>query len=377
MKKSYLLLLVAGCLSSFSVNAQNKLSDPMSQRDARHPKTKKTIVLPVRQVMTRATAQALPDSVVWVEPTDGKKYWKEVYTYTKEGRLAKTEGMEWNSDMSKWEFYEDYTYTYTDQGLMSSYKTTNADGYVYERNIKYEGKKGFFTAKGSSPNLPTVEYKGEMTYNDQGLWLSETIYLTPDINGDGVINAGDYNTDGTPWYKGWEYAYEYDASGNCTKSTEIEFTADESIYSKEVTTTVWNGLSYSETVVTEYPGDKETYTEEYKYEVKDGNPREGLWYEKDEDTGEWILDDKDYTYFPKGGSTANEALETPAQEAEIAVAGGTIYVSTSASVPVQVYNILGVCHYNAVVNGSASVSGLSAGVYVVRAGKQVTKVSVR
>ena len=376
MKNSYFLLLAAGCLSCLSVSAQNRLSDPMSQRDAHHPKSKKTAVLPARQVVTRAAAQALPDSTVWVEPASGQKYWKEVYTYTKEGRLAKTEGLEWDFEESKWELYEDYTYAYNDQGLMSSYKITYADGYVYERTIKYEGKKGVFTAKGSSPDQPTIEYKGEMVYNDQGLWQSELIYLAPDINGDGVIDKGDYNTDGTPWYKGWEYAYEYDASGNRTKSTEIEFAADESIYSKEVTTTVWNGLSYSETVVTEYPADQKTEKEEYKYEVKDGNPREGLWYEKDQDTGKWELGDKDYTYFPKGGSTANEAI-APEQEVKIAALDGNIVVSSPESIRVEVYNLLGKCCYNATVKGYASLSGLSAGIYVVRAGKQVVKVSVR
>ena len=92
MKKHYFLLLAAGCLSCLclSVNAQNRLSSPMSQRGIHHPKNKKTAVLPARQVLTRATAEALPDSMVWVDPADGEKYWKEVYSYTEEGRLAKT-----------------------------------------------------------------------------------------------------------------------------------------------------------------------------------------------------------------------------------------------------------------------------------------------
>lgn len=379
MKKHYFLLLAAGCLSCLclSVNAQNRLSSPMSQRGIHHPKNKKTAVLPARQVLTRATAEALPDSMVWVDPADGEKYWKEVYSYTEEGRLAKTEGLEWNSDLSKWEFYEDYTYTYADQGLVSSYKTTDMDGYLYEQNFEYEGKKGSFTAKESSPNYPTVEYKGDMTYNDQWLCLKQTVYLTPDINGDGKIDRDDYNVDGTPWYKGWEYTYEYDASGNCTKETKTEFTADESVYSKVVTTTVWDGMSYSETIVTEYPDDEKTYTSESKYEVKEGNPREGLWYEKDEDSGEWVLNDKDYTYFPKGGATANEAIEAPEQDVKVVVMDGKIFISTPENMRVEVYGILGKCCYNAIVNGDAMVSGLPAGVYVVRAGKQVVKVSIR
>ena len=66
MKKHYFLLLAAGCLSCLclSVNAQNRLSSPMSQRGIHHPKNKKTAVLPARQVLTRATAEALPDSMV-------------------------------------------------------------------------------------------------------------------------------------------------------------------------------------------------------------------------------------------------------------------------------------------------------------------------
>lgn len=377
MKKHYFLLLAAGCLSCLSVNAQNRQDGPMSQRDNRHPKIKRTAVLPACQVLTRAAAEALPDSTVWVDPEDGEKYWKEVYSYAEEGGYAKVEELEWDSDLSEWKPFSNSTYTYTEQGLLSSYKYTDVEGYEDERNFEYDGKKGTFTTTKIAPDYPEIKFKGDLTYNDQWLCLTETSYIAPDVNGDGKIDAGDYNADGTPWYKDYDASYEYDALGNCTKEVVTNFNDKASVSSKVVTTTVWDGMSYTEKVVLEYPGEGETETAERKYDVKEGNPQEGLWYEKDEDTGEWVLKDKDYTYFPKGSGTANETVEAPAEDVKVAAADGKIFISTPENMRVEVYSFVGKCCYNAVVNGNASVSGLPAGTYVVRADGKAMKVCVR
>lgn len=76
-------------------------------------------------------------------------------------------------------------------------------------------------------------------------------------------------------------------------------------------------------------------------------------------------------------TTANEAIEAPEQDVKVVVMDGKIFVSTPENMRVEVYGILGKCCYNAIVNGDAMVSGLPAGVYVVRAGKQIVKVSIR
>lgn len=391
MKKTLLLLLAAGCLSCLSVNAQNRLNDPMSRRDAHHPKAKKTAVLPARQALTRAAAQALPDSTVWVEPeddslgwndpSDGVKSYKEVYTYTEESLLLKQEGLVWNADRSEWVHYEDHSYTYTDKGLVASYKYTNADGIVYEQKVEFDGNKATYTAEESSPNYPTKEYKGDLTYNDQGLLVARTEYITTDINGDGKIDAGDYNTDGTPWYKNLEYTAEYDASGEYTKETEIGYWENEISY-----TDTWTyymrgnnqagNYGYRVDYVTEYPGEEAEKTT-YQYTVWDGNPQKTICIYLDTDAGRWMNDSLFFTYFPKSGETANETVEAPAEGVKVAAADGKIFVFTPESKRVEVYSIVGKCCYNAVVNGNASVSGLPAGIYVVRADGKAMKVCVR
>lgn len=380
MKKHYFLLLAAGLLSCLSVNAQNRLNDPKSERGSHHPKAKGTALLPAPKVLTRAAAEALPDSTVffdYFDGADGDKYGKEVYTYSENGQLVKTEEFEWNPDISEWELWEDYTFVRDERGLVVTYTKNNEEGEKYVQNFKYEGNSGTYTAEFSSPYGPTVSYKGNATYDDFGNCLTQTEYIAPDINGDGVIDAGDYNADGTPWYKNYEATYEYDADGKCTKQTYLNFDAAGEVYCKEVTVTVWDGKSYTETDVTEYPEDGETYTYEYKYEVKDGNPEEGLWYWKDKDTGEWDLQDKSLIYYPKGGETGNETVEAPTQDVVVAAADGRILVSALKSVRLEVYNIIGKCCYNAVVNGNGSITGLPAGIYVVRADGKATKVYVR
>lgn len=374
MKKHYFLVLAAGCLSCLSVNAQNRVVN--GPKDVFHPGAEGiSAAWTAPQVLTRAAGEMLPDSIVWVNPSNGQKYRKMVYTYTENGSVEKADGFNWNSDLSDWEYHDNVTYTYTSEGLQSSYVFTNVEGFLYESKNEHdlEKKTGTYSTKIFMDGNLTSEVKGDMTFNDRWTLLTQTTYGTLDINEDGKIDEKDNNADGSPWHKIEDTFLEYDASNRKTKETHKSYWNDRVLEETEMTW-VWDGKSY--TYVTKYIENGEVETFERKYDVTDGNPKKGLLFEKNE-AGEWLLIDEEYTYYPKGIETANETVEAPARDVKISVVDGTILISTQESLPVQVYSVLGACHYNATVNGDASVSGLPAGIYVVRVDGNALKVLLK
>ena len=58
-------------------------------------------------------------------------------------------------------------------------------------------------------------------------------------------------------------------------------------------------------------------------------------------------------------------------------ADGSLVVTTNGTAHVQVFAVTGVCLYNAPVNGMTAIRNLPAGIYIVKAGNEVLKISVR
>lgn len=57
---------------------------------------------------------------------------------------------------------------------------------------------------------------------------------------------------------------------------------------------------------------------------------------------------------------------------EALTADGAIVITTT-----EVYGMTGICHYNATVNGTATIANLPAGIYIVTAGGETLKTAVR
>lgn len=374
MKNSYFLLLAAGCLSCLSVGAQNRADGSLLIPKGMNKMSTKSLVPSVRQAS--GSDFSLPDSLVLVNPA-GEKMSKEVYSYTAKGLLEKTETLIWDGNSMSWVSYGVSTNTYDEQGRVLVYTDDSEEAKV-KRTFTYEGNTGSYFTESYSEQFPMgFFYKGTVTYDEKGNPLSEVEYYRVDVNGDGLFDDRDKDADGNPvWAKSSEEKTEYDKAGRLVATDYTSYWQDKVEYTMKLTN-VWDGDSknYEQTLVVQYTGE-EPLTQKTKYEVEEGNPMIGSIYLLGENGKDWNLMQKEYYYYPKGGSTANETI-APEQEVKIAALDGNIVVSSPESIRVEVYNLLGKCCYNATVKGYASLSGLSAGIYVVRAGKQVVKVSVR
>lgn len=365
MKKHYIMLLTAGLLSYLAASAQTgALRNPC--------------MLPKLPGITRSSAEILPDSLVLFHET-GVKSDKFIYSYSDNGLLLKTEEYFWNEENSEWVFFSSGICTYDDLGRMKTYQMENIEGEKALQTLTYDNNECIYIVDYTSPFTPVgMAYKGNMTLDEHGNKLKEEFFKMVDINGDGKLDEDDWNENGEPWYKDYEYIYEYDALGRELKIVDYNYSNVNygTISATTETTFVWSGKSYLKTV-TEYTHyDGESATMEYRYDVTDGNPEIGIYYSRSKGY-EWELTKTGYTYYPKGDVTANETVETPAQDFKISVARGKLLIQTEASVRVQVYSILGDCRYNAIVSGCTTVDSLPSGLYVVCIDDKAQKVYVR
>jgi len=120
----------------------------------------------------------------------------------------------------------------------------------------------------------------------------------------------------------------------------------------------------------------ETYVD--RYEKKAGNPAieyvsslqsDGTWSEPKV---------RQIIYYPQGSEVANETIGENSEPAFKAYAAdGSLVVTTNGTAHVQVFAVTGACVYNAPVNGMTAIRNLPAGIYIVKAGNEVLKISVR
>lgn len=358
MKKHYLLTIAAGLMCSMAASADFQ-----------------TNVNPVQSFATRAATGTVLDSLIVVDANKVIQS-KTINSYTKEGWREKAETFAWNKTNSEWVATFVSTYTYDEQGRMLVCKS-EGNGLKKEEIFEYKGNEGAYTVKSYTDEAPmgVVSYKGNTTYDDQGNCLTLVQYVLADVNGDGMINSDDKKEDGSEaWFKEHEESTEYDEFGKILNISQKYYENDELAY--EITTSnVWDGESYEQTSTITYVNGQSS-TNIYKYEVTgSGSIKTSSFYMKNK-KGDWDLLQEQYLYYSEGGSTANETI-VPAPAIRVSSADGAVRIETAESLPVQIFAISGQCYYNATVNGQAAVSGLPTGIYVVRAGKQAVKVSVR
>lgn len=400
MKKQYFLALVASVVCGMSAQAQIQAplqTVPMTQ--IQQP-TQSNLKANTSSSLLRATdTRLLPDSVYSGNSAGG--YDKTYYKYTEEGLVSEQVSQQWmwTSDGGgdyfffyyKWEYDEHgnqtrYTYdnryngttggttyvnTYDEQERLSSRYSVTENGSHSIANYEYDGNNYTITTRDSSFNadgtLSDISYyKYEYHFDDAGNQIASITY--------GI--SGWEDEEAPIWYPQTvnEYTCEpngFILNGRTTQYDEVGNVTYEFYYENEfldesgknfIQRNDW--ISFGNTDVS-------------KYEVEGENPE--IEYRSTQNVdGTWTEREIRQIRFYPGPLTANETIKDSAEPTFKAYAtDGSLVITTAEARAVQVYSIAGACHYNATVNGYATISNLPAGIYVIASEGETLKVSVR
>lgn len=413
MKKHYFLTLMACALCSMSVEAQVQFSpQTMGSGNVLDPalvaRQGKFLPQKTSGLLRSAENQLLPDSILYPNEVGG--YNKDIYTYTDEGWVSLRRTIQWNYSLNDYtESQNEYEYdthgniirqdlnymdgtgshtinknTYDEQGRLLSVSgvTENLDGSFIRSYDKYEYDGNDYVCNGCDSTFSvdgaflSVSYsKDEYHYDDAGNNTKIIWYSMADLDADGVQDT---------WYPWYVFENDYDALGLCFYSSTSCYDFDGKLTNEAKTETVYSddsGLYYISTTSYRFLN---TYVDEWsetyvdRYEKKAGNPAieyvsslqsDGTWSEPKV---------RQIIYYPQGSEVANETIGENAELAFKAYAAdGSLVVTTNEAKHVQVFAVTGACVYNAPVNGMTAIRNMPAGVYIVKAGNEVLKISVR
>lgn len=359
-------------------------------------------------LLRSAENQLLPDSILYPNEVGG--YNKDIYTYTDEGWVSSRRTIQWNYSLNDYtESQNEYEYdthgniirqdlnymdgtgshtinknTYDEQGRLLSVSgvTENLDGSFIRSYDKYEYDGNDYVCNGCDSTFSvdgaflSVSYsKDEYHYDDAGNNTKIIWYSMADLDADGVQDT---------WYPWYVFENDYDALGLCFYSSTSCYDFDGKLTNEAKTETVYSddsGLYYISTTSYRFLN---TYVDEWsetyvdRYEKKAGNPAieyvsslqsDGTWSEPKV---------RQIIYYPQGSEVANETIGENSEPAFKAYAAdGSLVVTTNETTHVQVFAVTGACVYNAPVNGMTAIRNLPAGIYIVKAGNEVLKISVR
>lgn len=413
MKKHYFLTLMACALCSMSVEAQVQFStQTMGPGNVLDPalvaRQGKFLPQKTSGLLRSAENQLLPDSILYPNEVGG--YNKDIYTYTDEGWVSSRRTIQWNYSLNDYtESQNEYEYdthgniirqdlnymdgtgshtinknTYDEQGRLLSVSgvTENLDGSFIRSYDKYEYDGNDYVCNGCDSTFSvdgaflSVSYsKDEYHYDDAGNNTKIIWYSMADLDADGVQDT---------WYPWYVFENDYDALGLCFYSSTSCYDFDGKLTNEAKTETVYSddsGLYYISTTSYRFLN---TYVDEWsetyvdRYEKKAGNPAieyvsslqsDGTWSEPKV---------RQIIYYPQGSEVANETIGENSEPAFKAYAAdGSLVVTTNEATHVQVFAVTGACVYNAPVNGMTAIRNLPAGIYIVKAGNEVLKISVR
>lgn len=413
MKKHYFLTLMVCALCSMSVEAQVQFSpQKMGSGNVLDPalvaRQGKFLPQKTSGLLRSAENQLLPDSILY--PNEFGGYNKDIYTYTDEGWVSLRRTIQWNYSLNDYtESQNEYEYdthgniirqdlnymdgtgshtinknTYDEQGRLLSVSgvTENLDGSFIRSYDKYEYDGNDYVCNGCDSTFSvdgaflSVSYsKDEYHYDDAGNNTKIIWYSMADLDADGVQDT---------WYPWYVFENDYDALGLCFYSSTSCYDFDGKLTNEAKTETVYSddsGLYYISTTSYRFLN---TYVDEWsetyvdRYEKKAGNPAieyvsslqsDGTWSEPKV---------RQIIYYPQGSEVANETIGENSEPAFKAYAAdGSLVVTTNGTAHVQVFAVTGVCLYNAPVNGMTAIRNLPAGIYIVKAGNEVLKISVR
>lgn len=364
MKNHYLLTIAAGLAFSLAANAET----------------------------------LLPDSTI-TSNAKGENVSKISYSYDADGNKVKSESFKWDAAKSDWTPESKTTFTYDDanNNLGQLYQlldgTAFKDSQVYEYEYDDQNRMIRNDLRDLSANrhyVETLVYEGkevhisreDTTWQDAGKYSFSLAKLQQTLNDAGnIVKATTQSYAGIEdgkeiWYLSQELTNEYDSDGNSTKTVLNSYDKAGEISFTNETSWLRDGKNYTQTQRYKSQSDSDWTVMEFKSEFTGENPEINSFFMKNATTGAWELSNKTYSYYPAGTETANETI-TPDLAVQILTADGAISIHTTESRAVQVYAISGSCYYSATVNGIATVSGLPAGIYLVRVGNQSQKVLVK
>lgn len=413
MKKHYILTLMACVLCSLSAEAQvqystqttgpENVSDPALVAKQGQQLPQKTAGL-----LRSAENRLLPDSIL--DPNDAGGYNKYIYTYTDDGLTASERTILWDySAQAYTESVVEYDYdahgyvirqynsygsgaesttiyqnTYDEQGrLISTYgvKTNSPDNSYVHSHYAYEYDGNDYVYNGCDSTFSADGTVSTISYGKREYYLDEAGYPTKQVQ----YSFEEVDAEGNPiWYPWYVFEYTYDPSGLQTTNSSINYNVDgertfesfcETVYSDDT------GLNYVSTYSSRYWDYYQNALGEpylYRIEKKGGNPAIEYSIYSNED-GTWQEPQvRRIFYYPQGSEVANETIGENAGPALKAYAtDGSLVMTTNGATHVQVFAVTGACHYNATINGTASIHDLPAGIYIIKAGNEALKISVR
>lgn len=364
MKKYYLLTIAAGLACSMAVNAETLLPDSTIMSDAK-----------------------------------GNNVTKFYYFYDSNQRKEKSESFGWDAAKSSWTPESNSTFTNDAAGnnigqlyrLWDGTAFKDSQIYIYEYDDQNRMTRADLDDKDNNRHfVETYTYKGNEVYvsREDTTWKEDMkftysrskVQRTLDDAGN-IIKEVKQDFAGTDngeevWYVSQITENEYDSEGRFTKVTSNYYNKAGEVSTAMESTWTRDGKNYLQTQRVKNQSASDWMVYESKSEFTGENPEINAVFMKSATTGIWELSYKTYYYYPKGADTANELIN-PESTVKIFVADGSININTTESLSVQVYAINGGCYYHATVNGSAVVSGLPTGIYLVRAGNQSVKVFVK
>ena len=413
MKKHYFLTLMACALCSMSVEAQVQFStQTMGPGNVLDPalvaRQGKFLPQKTSGLLRSAENQLLPDSILYPNEVGG--YNKDIYTYTDEGWVSSRRTIQWNYSLNDYtESQNEYEYdthgniirqdlnymdgtgshtinknTYDEQGRLLSVSgvTENLDGSFIRSYDKYEYDGNDYVCNGCDSTFSvdgaflSVSYsKDEYHYDDAGNNTKIIWYSMADLDADGVQDT---------WYQWYVFEHTYDSKGLPIGNSSINYNIDGERTFESICEIVYlddSGLNYVSTYTSRYWDYYQNALGEpvsYRFEMKSGNPTieyvaycnaDGTWQDPEV---------RQIIYYPQGSEVANETIGENAELAFKAYAAdGSLVVTTNEAKHVQVFAVTGACVYNAPVNGMTAIRNMPAGIYIVKAGNEVLKISVR
>lgn len=405
MKKLYLLAFMAATTLGLSAQTQNVASQAPKhasiQTETDQSPAVKALTMPGNSLL-RSTNTNLCDSVIQLGGSGTKQY-KYLFEYNEMGLQALQTIYAWDATAADWSdevlcFYE-FEYDengnitreiYEEQGINYKSVTTNTydqQGRLTNRYVvapTQHKEETYFYGEDNICYYSMYDSTFNADGNYEGRSLDMKDYYKNDAGQDVKVihfTFDEWQGEETLWYKYAEENIEYDSLGRDLSSELIQTGDNDAIVYKSTLTYTYADDSDSNYTVEQrqsWPTDPEK-ADAYsatKYETIKGNPATYAIYYKSSENADWAPSYKQLFYYPKG-SVANETIKADTPALKAYAADGTLFINLSGTAPVQVYSVNGTCHYNATASGNITIANLPAGIYIVKAGDETVKISVR
>lgn len=352
--------------------------------------------------LLRSTNANLCDSVIQLG-SNGEKAYKFLFEFNDMGLQTLQTIYTWDATPANWsdEPYCFYKYEYDENGNMTrQVYEVPASGYTETTINIYDQQGRLINNYFVSPTRHTEKtyfygednichyFSYDSVYTEDGKYSNRYVdmkdYYKNDAGQDVKIvhyTFDEWQGEETLWYQYAEENIEYDSLGRDLSSELIQTGDNDAIVYKSTLTYTYADDSDSNYTVEQresWPTDPDA-EDKYsatKYERIYGNPISDAVYYKDAENADWSLSYKHLYYYPKG-TVANETIKADTPALKAYAADGTLFINLSGNAPVQVYSVNGTCHYNATASGNIAIANLPAGIYIVKAGDETMKISVR